>query len=341
MRRSQEDYESAYREFVTAKKDYTRILENWDANEFRRKGTWTGKLQKCFKVLEKECDTMSDKSVNSVAKSLDPKMLGVDAQGHPDPNNLVFGNKLQAEAFLKDVHEDLTLSLSRLRRQFVGRVRDLANRACDERLQSLKISISQASQDGVSDKMKAEILEDLSDGEANITPFSISHIDSAAVHKLKERYNYSTAFNDIRSFIAKDFESLGFMVKAPVTAMATFSCVISAGVWSLMYRLKAFEIKKVEITKTFDDEVVNAFLRSLKSEGEKTLEGVLRVSAEGARTAVQDVLAKEETRYQIERSKKDLPADKRVVAETLACFINFQAADSAMFKLQEHLVKVM
>lgn len=86
---------------------------------------------------------------------------------------------------------------------------------------------------------------------------------------------------------------------------------------------------------------MHTFLKSLKSEGEKTLEGVLKVSAEEAKAAVKDILGKEETRYQIERSKKDQPADKRVVAETLACFFNFQAADSAMFKLQEHLVKVM
>lgn len=341
MRRSQEDYESAYKEFVTAKKSYTRILENWDATEARRKGSWTVKLQKSFKILEKERDLISAKSVNSVAKALDPKMLGVDAQGKPDPNNLVFANKLQAEAFLKDVHEDLTLSLSKLRRQFVVLVRDLTNRACDDRMKALKISIAEATQDDVSERLKAQILEDLSDGEANITPFSISHIDSAAVHKLKERYTGSAAFNDIRSFIAREFDSLGFMVKGPVTAMAAFSWVISAGVWPFLFRLKAFEIKKAEITKTFDEEVVHTFLRSLKSEGEKTLEGVLKVSAEGAKAAVKDVLAKEETRYQIERSKKDEPADKRVVAETLACFINFQAADSALFRLQEHLVKVM
>ncbi|KLO15519.1 hypothetical protein SCHPADRAFT_938629 [Schizopora paradoxa] len=341
MRRSHEDYESAYKEFSVARKTYMRILENWDANEARRKGSWTTKLQRSFKVLEKERDLLSPKSVNTVAKSLDPKMLGVDARGQSDPNNLVFANKLQAEAFLKDVHEDLTLALSKLRRQFVVLVRDLTNRACDDRMKALKIKIEEATQEGVNEKLKTQILEDLSEGDANITPFSISHIDSAAVHKLKERYNGPAAFHDIRSFIAKDFDSLGFMVKGPVTAIAAFSWAISAGVWPFMYRLKAFEIKKAEITRTFDAEVVNTFLKSLKQEGEKTLEGVLRVSAEGAKAAVEDVLMKEETRYQIERSKKEQPADKRIVAETLACFINFQAADSAMFKLQEHLIKVM
>ncbi len=86
---------------------------------------------------------------------------------------------------------------------------------------------------------------------------------------------------------------------------------------------------------------MQTFFRSLKTEVEKAFDGALKTGAENIKTKVKADLAEEEARYQDERRKKEQPTDKRVVAETLACFINFQAAESALFKLQEHLANVL
>jgi len=337
MRRTQEDFECEYKKFEAAKKEYTKILETWDINEARRKGNWESKLQTSFKTLEKERAQILLNSISSVSDSFGPKL-------HPSPefpDTFVFDNKQEANVFFEAVYDAVASSLSGLRRNFVVAIRGMATKARDDRLNSLHLGMASsagASGDDIYEKLKERTFEYLMDTKGTISSFSSSRIGLTPGRKLKEHYSASTAFHDLRRFIAKGYDSSGFMVQAPVTVVASLSLVLSAGVWPFMTRSKGYEVSMKAIEEKFDSKVAKPFVKSLKSEAEKTLEGVLKDSAEAAKAAVMDILAKEEIRYQIEKSKKGKPADKLVVANTLACFINFQAAESALTRLREHLL---
>lgn len=89
--------------------------------------------------------------------------------------------------------------------------------------------------------------------------------------------------------------------------------------------------------RVFDDVVVNPFLDSLQHEGEETLVKALRMNSDGIKKTVHRLVENERARYQIERSRKTEVMDKEIVAKTSGCFINFQATNSALSKLQEHV----
>jgi len=295
MRRSRDGYERAYNEFDSARNNYIRILDDWDASDAKRTRSWTAELQRNFKTLEKKLKELSAKSVHSVAK-----VFGVDAHGQSE---LIFANKQQADKFFDDVNKHITLSLSKFQGRLVHIVQELATRAQSQRLEALKVSIEET-QDGVS--------ESLAD---NVTP------DSIAMGGRNTKFLFVVAF-----FGAMDVAEMGLTFFGPVGVLAA----LPLAVFCYYTRpSKTVKLKKATLIKDFDEKVVQTFFRSLKTEVEKAFDGALKTGAENIKTKVKADLAEEEARYQDERRKKEQPTDKRVAAETLACFINFQAAESA------------
>ncbi len=149
MRRTRDGYEKAYNEFVSARNNYMRILDDWDASDAERTRSWTAELQHSFKTLEKKLNELSAKSVHSVAKLLGPKVFGVDAHGQSE---LIFANKQQADKFSNDVNKYITLSLSKFQGRLVHIVQELATRAHSQRLEALKVGIEET-QGGVGESL--------------------------------------------------------------------------------------------------------------------------------------------------------------------------------------------
>ncbi|KLO10913.1 hypothetical protein SCHPADRAFT_494584 [Schizopora paradoxa] len=341
MRRTQIEFDDYSEEFKRTKSDWTKFLYAWDAKEIERKTTWKKNLQRRSRKLEDESHKILSNSLGSM-----PKSDVLRSQSELEVSDVVtynFRGKKYAEQFLKDVHNDITSSLSTLRKNFVRAVRNFATDARDEQLRSLRLEMtSSAGVSGGQDtlaKLSELAFEHIMETETTITSFAKSRIDDTTVQKYKENYSISTAFNDLRHFIAKDYDNSGFMVRAPVTVVASFSLALSAAVLPFFTRKKGYSIKESVAKEAFVAKVIKPFVKSLTSEAEKTLEGVLRESSEVAKGVIKEILDKEENRYQIEKSKRGQKISTEDEAKTLACFINFHAAECALFVLQGYFRK--
>ncbi|TDL23502.1 hypothetical protein BD410DRAFT_787351 [Rickenella mellea] len=368
MRRSEEDYEHAYNDFKKAKETFGRVLSDWSLGETRMHMDSSAKLQKSFEVLEKRGLMAASAAVQAVSARTPQAQPTPGAPAKVDV--LIFAHIVQAETFLYDVQQDLSQSLTKLKHQFVGLVRDLANRSRAEHFEALKGSIQESIQADVQQELQAEIVDELTTRGVSVETLMFTSIKRDVVQKIATRYNASTAFRAIEDALAKplirspnpaavlndnwsDFdraeseartrgiEELGFMVRAPIAVIASVPWVLGAGIWPFMAKSKQYHMDKVAIAQKLDMKVVGPFLEQLKSEGQKTLDGMMTKSSTIAREAVEGALEKEEQRYQLERSKKELPPTKSGVAGALAALSNFLAAETALLKVQSYLKELV
>ena len=164
--------------------------------------------------------------------------------------------------FLFKSQAALNRSLTKLKRQFVGLVRNLANQSREEHFQSLKRSIQELIQDDIQPELKEDIIDELETRGATVETLVFSSIRRHVVHTVATRHTAATAFRAIEGAIAKpllkspqdtnttgfdgrdgesieearakNFDQLGFMVRAPIAVVATIPWVLGAGIWPFM-----------------------------------------------------------------------------------------------------------
>ena len=139
--------------------------------------------------------------------------------------------------------------------------------------------------------------------------------------------------NDIEVVVKLIIDELGFMLRAPITALATIPLVFSLPVrpW------RAYHLEMDVIHDRYKDEIINPWIRSLKEEGEKSLLGTIELSSEVARGLVTTTLAREDKRYERELKAKNRPMDQGAVQHLITLYGNLVAAEAALGELFVHI----
>lgn len=239
MRRTREDSEEAYQAFLDADKECRNILDTWETQMMRPSETKL-KLDKINLVLDRKRRTVSKEAVRRVLGYAHTRIIS-SFDGSTSGGRSEFKDKSRAKIFLENIYDEIRDDFYSLRRQYVEAIRTLTRKACDEQINSLhnRLNVLTETEHEVHRELTTQILDRIvlndSDSEA---PSTMPLIQRTVIHTLKEPYSGSAAYHNIRAFIAKDFDSLGFMAKAPLTAIASFSWVITAGVWPFMRRVR-------------------------------------------------------------------------------------------------------
>jgi hypothetical protein len=154
----------------------------------------------------------------------------------------------------------------------------------------------------------------------------------------------------------KAIDALGFMLRAPATAITFVPFVLGAFIWPFITKVsgqmsyqthpifkwlqsKTFRLDREKIEEAFLVKIVEPFLNNLKFEGQKSLQETMRRSGVVAKAAVADALEREDERYMKERLEKQSPPPKKYIAAVVAAHANFIAAEAAFQTLRNHLLK--
>jgi hypothetical protein len=145
------------------------------------------------------------------------------------------------------------------------------------------------------------------------------------------------ATNDVEEAVQQSIDKLGFMLRAPITVLATVPFVFGLAIWPWMIHSRAFHLEKDVIYNRYKDDIIKPWIRSLKEEGEKSLLGTLEVSSTVAKELVTSVLDREDKRYNREQEGKNKPMDPGAVQHVITRYGNLMAAEAALGKLFVHI----
>ena len=130
--------------------------------------------------------------------------------------------------------------------------------------------------------------------------------------------------------VQRSIDELGFMLRAPITMLATVPFVFGLPIWPWMVHSRAYHLDMDVIYDRYRDEIVDPWIRSLKEEGEKSLIGTIEVSSKVAKDLVTSALEREDNRYKRELEGKNEPMDQGTVQHLIAIYGNLVAAEEAL-----------
>ena len=110
---------------------------------------------------------------------------------------LEFDTVQEAKAFLRDIQVVRGDSLTKLKRQYVGSVRTLANKARASLFSELKNSIEETVRDGLQPELTEEIIEELDDRSVSVETLVLANIRKEVVRTVSTRHTARTAFHAI------------------------------------------------------------------------------------------------------------------------------------------------
>ena len=139
--------------------------------------------------------------------------------------------------------------------------------------------------------------------------------------------------DDAEVAVQRSFDELGFMLRAPITILATVPFVFGLPIWPWMVHSRAYHLGMDVIHNRYKDEIVDPWVRSLKEEGEKSLIGTIEVSSKVAKDLVISALEREDNRYRRELEGKFRPVDQSTVRYLIAMYGNLVAAEEALREL--------
>jgi len=139
--------------------------------------------------------------------------------------------------------------------------------------------------------------------------------------------------DDAEPAIQRSVDELGFMLRAPITMLATVPFVFGLPIWPWMVHSRAYHLGVDVIHDRNRDEIVDPWIRSLKEEGEKSLIGTIELSSKVAKDLVTSALEREDNRYKRELEGKNKPMDQETVKHLIASYGNLVAAEEALREL--------
>jgi hypothetical protein len=139
--------------------------------------------------------------------------------------------------------------------------------------------------------------------------------------------------DEVEEAAQRSVEQLGFLLRAPLTAVASIAWAFSSPVWVFMPESHTYHLPMEEIQKEYKNKIVEPWLEDLNKEGEETLIGVIRLSSREAKCTVDNALEREATRYN-ETSGTQEPPDDTTVDNLVTAFVNLLAAEEALLELQ-------
>ena len=139
--------------------------------------------------------------------------------------------------------------------------------------------------------------------------------------------------NDAEVAVQRSIDELGFMLRAPITMLATIPFVFGLPIWPWVVRSRTYHLGMDVIYQRYKDEIVDPWIRSLKEEGEKSLIGTIEVSSKVAKDFMTSALAREDNRFKRELDGKTKPVDQGTVQHLIAIYGNLVAAEEALREL--------
>jgi hypothetical protein len=130
--------------------------------------------------------------------------------------------------------------------------------------------------------------------------------------------------------VQRSIDELGFMLRAPITILATVPFVFGLPIWPWMVYSRTYHLGMDVIHNRYKDEMVEPWTRSLIEEGEKSLIGTIELSSKVAKDLVTSALEKEDNRYKRELQGKNKPMDQVAVQHLIAMYGNLVAAEAAL-----------
>ena len=137
--------------------------------------------------------------------------------------------------------------------------------------------------------------------------------------------------------VQRSISDLGFMLRAPITALATVPFVFGLPIWPWIVHSRAYHLGMDVIHSRYKDEIVDPWIRSLNDEGEKSLIGTIELSSKVAKDLVTSALEREDDRYKRELEGKTKPLDPDTVNRLIAIHGNLMAAEEALKELFIHV----
>jgi hypothetical protein len=143
--------------------------------------------------------------------------------------------------------------------------------------------------------------------------------------------------NDVEEAVQQSIGKLGFMLRAPITVLATVPFVFGLPIWPWMVHSRAYHLEMDVIYSRYKDEIINPWIRSIKEEGEKSLIGTIELSSTVAKELVTSALDREDKRYNRELDTKNKPMDPGAVQHLITIYGNLTAAEAALGELFVHI----
>src|SRR5258706_11881544 len=139
--------------------------------------------------------------------------------------------------------------------------------------------------------------------------------------------------DEVEEVARRSVEQLGFMLRAPLTAVTSIAWTFGAPVWVFLPESHTYHLSMEVIQQEYKSKIIEPWLEALNKEGEETLIGVIRLSSEEARGTVDSALEREAARYNEQSGTQKRP-DDTTVDNMVTAVVNLLAAEEALQELQ-------
>ena len=143
--------------------------------------------------------------------------------------------------------------------------------------------------------------------------------------------------DDVEVAVQRSIDDLGFMLRAPITVLATVPFVFGLPIWPWVVHSRAYHLGMDVIHNRYKDEIVDPWIQNLNEQGEKSLIGTIELSSKVAKDLVTSTLEREDDRYKRELEGKTKPVDLDTVNRLIAIYGNLIAAEEALKELFIHV----
>lgn len=135
----------------------------------------------------------------------------------------------------------------------------------------------------------------------------------------------------VENAVQERIEELGFILRAPITVLATVPFVFGFPIWPFITHTRSYHLEMDVIRSHYKDDVISPWVKSLKEEGEKSLTGAIKASSIVAKDSVTSALEREDNRYKRELEEKKQPAG--ATQHLISVYGNIVAAEEALKQL--------
>jgi hypothetical protein len=149
----------------------------------------------------------------------------------------------------------------------------------------------------------------------------------------EDTQDFTSEDSKVEAATRRTVDSLGFMLRAPITVMTTITWTLGAPFWVFIPKSRTYHLTMDVIHQQYQIQIVQPWLESMNKEGERTLLGIIGLSSNAARDSLNSALKKEETRYQRELEAKQKPLNQEVVENLVTAYVNLLAAEEALQEL--------
>ena len=143
--------------------------------------------------------------------------------------------------------------------------------------------------------------------------------------------------DEVEEAAGSSIEQLGFMLRAPLTAVTSIVWTVNAPTWVFIPQSHTYHLPMKEIQQQYKDMIVQPWLESLNKEGEKTLLGTISLTSSAAKGILDRILEREAIRYTRESETEQKPLDDMVVDNLVTASVNLLAAEEALQELNRRM----